>query len=475
MNSERYYLTKSTYEDNMSFKIRPEHGSVSNRALLEEKPGQVDDPDPEGTGRSHRWTIKVPAKAFRDGTLNVSSYPTMHPHMEYNITVPQPTVYASTYSEVTDISTTVSYLVERPQYTVKRTANERVRDDLLDAGYEVRRVDEGGHEYHLDKYVKTDPVEYDVDKQRFRERGRREFFLESNPEWSANGTTTETRTWTTTENEWRFSRGGSGTFTGDTRQKKVRNGEYRTEKRFRYETTETYETTVTYEDTYTTTESEIKLREKCGMFGCMTYQTTVSTTETHTVTRTKEVTRSRTVEKTYWSTRPRSYTHEYTGDIRQVTVREPEYERQYEFEVERQHSETQRVYLAEQRTLVDPASYEWQDWTTVHDRFQAESAARSADVRIAGTVPSEQWTLRKQTGTETVRTSARRAGDSISKTLGRANVTVTRYFTREDTKKLPEMESREVYRIVEHTENGAIAEEEIEYILMKAVEEKYGE
>ncbi|UHH24517.1 hypothetical protein [Halobacterium noricense] len=474
VDSERYYLTKRTYEEDISFEVRPEHGSVTDHELIKEDLSQVDDRDPEGWGRWHRWTIEIPAKAFRNGAINLSSHPTLHPHMEYNTTVPQPVVYASTFSEITDISTSVAYLVERPEYTVRRTVDEDVRDDLVNSGYEVQQVNEAGREFQLEKYVKTDSVEYDVDEMRFYERGRRQFFLESNPEWSASGTTTEKQTWTTTENEWRFNRGGSGTFTGDTRQKRVRDGEYRTEKRFRYRTTKTYETTETYEDTYTTTESEIKLREKCGMFGCMTYQTTVSTTETHTVTRTREVTRSRTVQKTYWSTRPRSYTHEYTGDIRQVTVRNPEYERQYEYEVEHERSTTRDVYLAENRTLVDPASYEWQPWKIVHHRFMAESAASSKNIRIKRTVPSEQWILSKQTGTKTTRVSSLRAGDSVSKTIGQANVTVTKYFAREDTKRLPEMESRETYRVVEYTEEGVINLDKIEDILTKNAEEKYG-
>ena len=475
VDSERYYLTKPTYEENLSFRVRSEHGSVVDRMVSEQEPGEVNDSDPLGLGQWHTWTIAVPAKAFYDGAINVSVYPTAHPHMEYNITVPQPRVYESTYSEVTDVSTSVSYLVERPRYTVEQTANEQVRDDLLDAGYEVRGVDDAGHEYQLEKYVKTDPVEYDVDRQRFHERGRRQFFLESNPEWSSNGTTTETRTWTTTETEWRSSRSGAGTFTGNTRRKLVREGEYRTEKQFEYETTETYQTTETYEDTYTTREREIKMQEKCGMFGCRVYQTTVTTTETHTVTRTREVTHTYTVDRTYWSTRPRSHTHEYTGDLRRVTVREPEYEQQYEFEVERQHSERQRVYLAEHRTLLDPASYEWQSWKAVQSKFQAESAARSADVRIAGIEPSKQWTLKKQTGTKTVRKSSRTAGDSVSKTIGQANVTITKYVTREETKQLPEMKSQKSHRIVEHIEDGVVPQKKIKYILKQKLDDKYGE
>nr|WP_272931457.1 PKD domain-containing protein [Halobacterium noricense] len=473
--SERYYLTKMTYENATSFKVRPERGYVTDHTLFKEQPGELDDPDPEAMGRHHRWTVEIPAKAFRDGPINLSSYPTEHPHMEYNTTVPQPVVYASAYREVTDVSTTISYLVERPEYTNRRTTNGAVRDNLMDSGYEVRQVDDTGREYQLEKYVKTNPAKYDVDQTRFYEQGRRGFFLESNPEWSAKGTTTETQTWTTTETEWRSDRGGTGTFTGDTRQQKIRDARYRTEKKYSYETTEYYETSVSYEDTYTTTETEIVLKEKCGMFGCMVYQTRETVEEEHTVTRTKEVTRSRTVEETYWSTRPRSITHDYTGELRRVTVREPEYERQYEYEVERQHSKTRTVYLAENRTLVEPASYEWQPWKTVHGRFQAQSAAKSADVHISGISLSKQWTLSKQTGTKTVETSSPRDRSSVSRTIGRADVTLTKYYAREGTKQLPEMESQDIYRTVKHTEGGLFDVEKIEDILTEKVEEKYGE
>lgn len=473
--SERYYLSKNTYYNLTSFDVRSAAGRVTDHELVEERPGQVDDPDPEAMSRWHRWTVEVPAKAFVDGDPSAASYPTAHPIVEYGVDLPEPEVYTPTRTELRDVSTSVEYRVERPQYTVRRTANENVRDSLLDEGYSVEDVSQTGHEYQLEEYVKTDDAEYEVNRNEFSERGRRGYFLELNPDWSAAGSTTRTNTWTTTEYEWRSSKSGQGTFTGETRREVVEEPVYRTEKKFRYTTTETYETTVTYEDTYTTTDTEIGYEKKCTAFGCQIYQTTVTETETHTVTRTKTVTRTRTVQETYWSSRPRRVSHEYTGDIRQVTVREPEYEDQYQFKVEESHSETYRVYLAEQRNLVEPAAYAWQPQNTVSSRIQAETAAKALDVRIASTTSVKEWTLKKGAGTEITTVDHPQQDWTILKTIGRGEATLIRHYVRENGKELSVTKQRKKSVTVEHVEHGSAPIEKIKDILTQMITEKYGQ
>jgi hypothetical protein len=469
VRSKLFHFSKPTYGDSVSVNLNVDEGRVLRKELLRGRSDEIGAPDAEPSSRQYRWTVAVPARAFveNDEPLIVSSYPTEHPTVEYESPLPEPSVYVLVKTELRDVATSVSYLVERPEYKSRTTANEEYRDTLLENGYDVALVTNSGREYLIEERVKVEEAEYDVERQQFRQRGRRSDFLELHPDWSDAGSRMETRRWTTTEREWRSSRSGSGTFTGETRRKLVERGAYRTQKQFRYEETETYETTETYEDTYTTTETEVVTRERCTAFGCVPYQTTVTETEHHTVTRTRAVTRTRTVEKTYWSEVPRDWSHEYTGRKRQITLREPEYERQYEFEFEKRHSETVYVYLAENRTKVEPAAYEWQIERTVTRRSVAEVEAMAPNTRIGASRPTKEWVLEKQVGTEVVTLDHTKPEWDVLETIGRGEATIVEQYVRHQGKQTFGRHTRERQIEVNLTSRGFLPEESVRNIVIE--------
>ena len=444
ISSEIFHYSKWTYEESTSFSLRIEEGRVVGHELLRETDSELDGPDAETRSREHRWTVEVPARAFmnQSDSLKVASYPTEHPEVGYELPLPEPSMYILKKSEFRDISTDIEYLVERPEYAVRRTADVTSRDVLLEDGYEVRKKTKSGRKYHLEKRVKVQDAEYDVDTEKFRQPGLRDFYLEENPSWEAAGTEEEISTWTTTERVWHSDLSGPGEFTGNTRDELVESGVYRTEKQFQYETTHTYETTETYQDTYTTTETSIGYETKCTAFGCFEYQTTVTETEHHTVTRTRTVTQTRTVENTYWSAHARSPSHEYTGRSRRITLEEPEYERQYEFQVEQLHRDEERYYLAERRVKVQPATYEWREQEVVSSRARAESAAIAPDVRIGESSPAYEWTLEKRIGTEETTVRYVEPDWQVIQASGERNATWVREYVRSDGKMSAVVEKR---------------------------------
>jgi hypothetical protein len=470
--SEQYLLTKPTYENLTSFALRANQGTITNSTLLRSAPDGVNEPDTLYFPRWNRWTVEVPARAFLDGTLTVSSYGTDHPVVQHDLELPEPDVYIPTSSTIENVTVDVDYRVKRPDRATRQTTNEDVRDSLLADGYAVEATSKSGHKYELEEFVKVQDAEYDIDQKQFDKDGRRQYYLSLNPDWERAGTTTETRTWTTTEDVWRSNRGGDETYTGETRRKLVEEGVYRTEKLYEYEATETYQTTVSYQDTYTTTETRVSYEEKCSAFGCFKYRTTTTETVQHTVTRTKTVTRTRTVDRQYWSSRPRDSSHDYTGRTRRITVSEPEYERQYKFEVERQHSETNRVYLAENRTLVQPATFSWQATSTVSSRVQAETTAMAQDVRIGDVVPAKQWTLTNQDGSETVRVDSLDQDWTVLETMGEGGATLVQRYTEEGEKRLPTARTQEFEISADHSEPGLISGKEIRNIITEKLEEK---
>jgi hypothetical protein len=477
VRSEIFHYSKPTYENSTSVSLSVEQGRVLEKELLRGDNAEIDSPDAEPKSRQLRWTVEVPARTFaeREDPLTVASYPSEHPEVSYELNLPEPSVYVPIRTELQDVSTSVSYRVERPKYRTRSTVDEGYRDTLLADGYEVALVTNSGREYQLEERVKIDQAEYDVQEKQFQQRGRRSDFLNLNSDWSDAGTRRETRSWTTTEREWRDSRTGPGMFTGETRRKLVERGVYRTEKQFRYEETESYETTETYEDSYTTTETKVVTRERCTVFGCIPYQTTVTETEHHTVTRSRTVTRTRTVEKTYWSEFPRDWSHEYTGRKRQITLREPEYDRQYEFEFEKEHTETEYVYLAEKRTLVDPAEYEWQPGKTVTRRTVAEVESMAADTRIAGTSPTKEWVLEKQIGTEEVTIGYTKPEWKVLETIGQGEATVVKEYVRDDVKQISDPKTRKQKVTFNITANGLVSDRIVRDILTEKVREKYDE
>ncbi|MXR19494.1 PKD domain-containing protein [Halobacterium bonnevillei] len=475
ITSEQFYLSKNTYEDLTSFSLRSEYGKVTGREKFEEKNGEINDPDPESMSNWYEWHIEVPARSFLDDSPTAATYPTNHPKVEYSIALPEPVVYSPTRTELRNETSSIKYRVERPKYTNRQTQEKKIRDNLLSAGYHIHRVSENGLKYNLEEQVKVHEAKYDVEQLEFDSRGRLGDFLTVNTEWENGGSQIESETVTKTVEEWRSTRNGDGEFTGETRQKLVQDGTYETEKKFQYEKNEEYQTTETYTHTYTTTNTYVEYSEQCGSFGCIQSGTTVTETEYHTETRTRTVTKSRTIQDTYWSTRARSPSHEYTGQSRQITIREPIYERQYRFKIEKEETIRDRIYLAEHKELVERAEYEWQHRDSVNEQLHAETAAAAENVRISDITATKKWILRKQTGTQIGTTTSLKRGWEVLKSLGRSEATLVQHYARKDTKTTPSSRTQEESVIVKHEEPGLITEQKIKEILDRKMTEKYGQ
>lgn len=473
--SERYYLSKPTYDSIISFGLRTESGlgNVLSHTKVNETPEEVEDPDPPAKGAWNVWKVEIPAQAFVNGTPTVASYPTDHPKIGYTRDVPDVRVLVPTGSRLQNHSTNVKYRVERPTYKSRQTADEDLQQSLKNAGYEVVGVTDGALEYRMEERVKIEDAVEETRQLRFRQRGRRGAFLEMSPEWSSAGTTRETKTRTTTSTEWRPNRRGAGTFTGETRQKLVEEGVTRTEKKFRYETTVTYQETETYTEVSTTTETHVEYEQRCTTFGCYKFGRTVSETVHNTVTKTRTVTRTRTTGRTYWSTRAHGLTHEYTGQRRRVTIREPEYQRQYKFEVESEQTSVERIYLAERQVTVSPAKYEWQTRNTMHNRLHAETAAISDDVRIGEVATTSQWTLEKQTGATVESVDNVQSGMKVLKTIGEGKATLVERYRLKSGKLLAKQRQRESKVTRKYTESEYVPKDEVETIVKEMMEDEY--
>ncbi|WP_336037899.1 PKD domain-containing protein [Halobacterium yunchengense] len=473
--SDVFRYSKPEYEDSASFALDSDSGRVVDRELFRDPGPQNGIPEGEPRSRQYRWTVEIPAREFLDSSepLEVASAPTEKPVIADSLPLEEPTVFVPTDAEIDEIDTSVRYRVERPTYQKRATVDETYRDELLGDGYEVALTTNSGQEYVLEERVKVEDAEYDVDRMEFQQRGRRGMYLEDNPEWEDAGSQLETRSWTTTEREWRSDQSGDGTFTGNTRRKLVEHGRYQTEHEYRHETTETYWTTETYQDTYTTTETETVTRERCTAFGCYNYQTTTTETEYHTVTRTRRVQETRTVTETYWATRPRGWSHERTGRERTITLEEPEYERQYEFEVEERHEETTRVYFAAHRTLVQPAEYEWQTEKTVARQSLAELEANADDTRIAETRPTREWILKKQDGTEVTTRGYTEPDWEVLETIGTAEATVIQHYTPNSGKQVASKRTKEQQTKIEIIEQSQVTREKIKDQLVKELKRKH--
>jgi len=151
---------------------------------------------------------------------------------------------------------------------------------------------------------------------------------------------------------------------------------------------------------------------------------------------------------------PRDWSHEYTGRKRQITLREPEYERQYEFEFEKRHSETVYVYLAENRTKVEPAAYEWQIERTVTRRSVAEVEAMAPNTRIGASRPTKEWVLEKQVGTEVVTPDHTKPEWDVLETIGRGEATIVEQYVRHQGKQTFGRHTRERQIEVNLTSRG---------------------
>jgi hypothetical protein len=269
----------------------------------------------------------------------------------------------------------VSYVVSIPS-RIERTVNSPGRrDELLEGEYRLDRSTQSGTEYVIEERAQVQEPEYDHERETFGTRVERDQFMDQHEGWESAGTETRYRTRTVTNTEWRNSRSGRGEFTGDTRRVQTAPPTYRTEREYEYQDQITQTRTVTEERSFTV-----------PIFGGGSREVT------RTITR--EETYTETVTRSYWSTNPRSPSHQSTGATRTERVSPPEYDTLYEYRYQTEERETTTEYIASRRVQTQQAEYEWQYRETVTSQFIAdEIVASDGSLRIAREQNSTEWTL----------------------------------------------------------------------------------
>lgn len=421
--TSHYELTKNRYDVNLGLDVPHETGQMRGWEEVHIDNGECRNstcsyrvPLPERLdvdNRRYRYytgIVEIEASAFANGTYdpNVILYNTEHPdRTKQEFTLPQANVLTKgeKYWENVTVSN-LSYKIERPNYEWVTAYNEPVRDEYLEENYSVASTD-ATLAYVVEHRVKTQNAKYETESKSFQRRSYRQSFLSNHPSWYDAGTNATTKTHTTTETEWRDSKGGNGTFTGQTREKLIKAAQYKAERKYEYEYQ--VEKTGTKEVTKTkyrwVQKTGTRTVTKCNeIVGC--YESTETYTywdkEPYTYTTTKTYTYYETKTDTYWATARRHSDHEFTGESREVKLSDAEYETQYEYEYEVKNTRTVYRYLVERQVVAEPAEYEWQEYEVVSNKLAAQAmASQRDDWRIGSTQSDTKWTLKRYNGTET--------------------------------------------------------------------------
>ena len=389
VRTNHYELSKAVYEKEkygklIDFELVSDVGRVSDhkRYAKDENSGDFDQGLPENHNEAyifHEWSVTVPASEFLRGDRPTVRIQSTRQNRSFRVAeLPDPGLYDQVGSSTKLRKFDIEYVEEHPEYEVERTTKQERKQALERMGFDLYTARMSGTQYQLEKRVKTEAAVWETTTRDFTTKFRRKMFLNGVSDWTAGGSSEQRRERTVVDRVWRDSKSGAGEFTGDTRRVVVDPAETETLRQYEYE--RTYEVEVT----------DREEREKClpGL-GCWTYF--VETTEVET----------RTTEYDYWSSRPRNPLHDWTGDTRIRTVEDAEYERQYEFRVEKTETYWEHVYHATTQEKVQPAQYEWKSHKTVNSEVAASIMTTGSDIRVGSTDRTREWTLRRQDGTYT--------------------------------------------------------------------------
>jgi hypothetical protein len=419
--TQAYKLSKNRYDVNLGLESPRNYGQLDDWEEVHIDNGdckkgtcsyQIPVPDRLDINnrryRYHTGIVEIEASAFANGTYDpkVVLYNDEHPRRtSQEFTLPEANVLVEGEQYWQNVTVTdIEYTVEKPVYDRTVIQNESVKDELLANGYSIASTGDT-QSYIVEKRVKTQDAQYETKGKSFQRKGLMETFLVENPGWHEAGTDTTTKTYTTTETEWRDSRTGNGTFTGETREVLITPAQYKLERKYRheYQVQKTGTKTVTRTKYRWVQKTGTKTVTKCNDYvGC--YETTETytywTKEPYTYTTTKTYTYYVTETDTYWATGRRHPDHEFTGESRQIKTRDAEYETQYEYQYDVEYTETVYRYFVERQVKVQPVEYEWQEYDVTTDKTAAQTMAnRGVDWRIGDTRTSPVWTLKKYNGT----------------------------------------------------------------------------
>ncbi|MFD1515478.1 hypothetical protein [Halomarina rubra] len=380
--------------------------SLSVGAELRGAPGRVAEWKSVSTDEENeflfRGTVKLPASALANNDSRIVLYNEARPQMAREATS-LPTI------ELTEAQRTErsGFRVSDVRYLIRERSVDTVDVDtraemiqLRNSGYHVAGTRSETTGYVLQQRVKTQNEIVQTDTRTFGSSSYRRTFLRVHPEWRQAGVrTTRTRTQETTVS-WKRTRGYA--FTGESRRVKTDAAEYSVEREYEYTTTE-------LEPEKTTT------RQCLPGIGCYekTYTRLVTRKKTHT----------------YWAQSRVSNSHSATGDVRRTLTDPAEYTTEYRHEYVSWDVDVDKTYVAEHTTVVQPARYEWQHYTTVSDEESARRlASASADVRIGSERTTRHWTMERQVTDHVVR-PAYTAESMVVETRATVSGDVIRYRT----------------------------------------------
>ncbi|WP_245800029.1 hypothetical protein [Haladaptatus litoreus] len=410
-----YRFTKNTYHNQFELGITP-IGVSGNVVEWEEKivskPGhtpQMDDP------KRYTGIIEIEASALASTTENpkIRVYNKKKAATYEETPIPDLEVYRQYGTIWTNISIKdTKYKVERPTYNWARATSADERDQYLANGYSVVDTERDGFEYTLEERVKVQDAQYEIKSKTFPSKPLHSASLQTHSDWWSGGRESQKRTRTRTEQEWRDSKTGDGTFLDETRRIETEPARYQTQKQYAYayDVEKTGTRTVTKTKEVEVTKTDTKYVMKCGFEGiCFevpktyTYTTTVERTYTTTEEYTYTVTRT----KTYWAPQRLGWDHWPTGDQKQVKVSDAEYKTQYLYEYQEEYTDVVHTYEVKTRGKVSDAEYAWQERMTTTDRMDVESLISADNWRIGRYGPNLKWDMQKQTGGKTTTVDCR--------------------------------------------------------------------
>jgi len=436
-----FMLTKNTYENNLDIGLRV-NGSGHVVSWKKTQP-MVYRGDVHGSAVRYVGVVAIPAKALRGENPTVELFNKRGDSWNVNrVHIPDVSgVQQRPPSVLNETVLDTSYLVEKPRYATQVTRNEQEKEELLGSGYVVTERHEIGRTYAIEEQQVVRPAQYETRRRMFSRHGFLDAFVGTHPSWHEGAPETRTREWTTLEHEWRDTRSGPGTFTGETRRELVRAAEYATKRQYRhsYSVQRRGTRTVTKYRTKFVPHEVTRRVEICnGMFPCYW------TTRTHTVYDRKRVaystteTYTYTVQKseTYWATEKRDWRDRFTGLTRLATVHSAQYKTQYRYSYHQHHSKQFTVYTATRQVRTAPPVYDWVKTGTTTDVGTIRTVASDTDRRLGDSTPIVEWTLRKNIGTRQVWVDEVTNPNSVVKTRYRIQQTLNIAFADETSREL---------------------------------------
>ncbi|QDX40923.1 PKD domain-containing protein [Salarchaeum sp. JOR-1] len=414
-------LPKNTYELNLDIGVRvPGSGHVLS---WKKEYGLVYDGPRRGTGVQFSGTVSVPVEAFENGQPVVELF--NKNGGSWNVVrKPLPSISKIPHGKPIVADDTVvdaEYLVESPTYTTQVVRSEQKKNELLGSGYAITRKERVGTLYTVEERRLVRSAQYETRYKTFSQQGYLEAFLSVNEAWREGPSSMTLEERSVTESEWRDSRSGKGRFTGETRRVLIDDADYQTYRQYRYDrrVERTGTKTVTrYRMGRVPYEVTEQVRRCNDFFGC--YWATVTETRWKTVYESYQTTVSYTYwtteSETYWGLSKRSWDHEFTGRTSRVKVQNARYGTEYRYSYERTYTERVTTYTATRQVQTAPATYKWVTTDTTRSVLDAAALATDPTRRISDSEPTFEWTLRKQTGTQTEWVDEPASKSAVSKT-----------------------------------------------------------